>query len=174
MKRPTLRDDVLVLRPARPDDADAIVAACQDSEIPRWTAVPSPYTRADAEAFIAAGAQECAAGKAINLLAVDPHDGRLLGSVAAMELDRAPGYGELGYWVAAEARGRGVATRAVRLLAQWAERELGLTRLELLVHEDNLASRRVAEKAGFRDTGNLRVSPRAGPGSPPLAVYARH
>ena len=43
-----------------------------------------------------------------------------------MELDKAPGYGEIGYWVAKEARGKGVATRAVTLLRDWAATELGL------------------------------------------------
>jgi RimJ/RimL family protein N-acetyltransferase len=89
-----------------------------------------------------------------------------------MELDREPGYGEIGYWVAAEARGRGVATRAVRMLADWAREELGLTKLEVLPHKDNLPSRRVAEKAGFMDTGELVGSPRAEIEEPIYAVYA--
>ena len=77
-----------------------------------------------------------------------------------MELDRAPGFGEIGYWVAAGARGRGVATRATRLLAEWAREALGLTRIEVLPHKDNGPSRRVAEKAGFRDSGALVRPPR--------------
>jgi RimJ/RimL family protein N-acetyltransferase len=56
MELPTLRDGDLVLRPKRPDDLDAVTAACQDPEIPRWTFVPSPYTRADAEAYFARSA----------------------------------------------------------------------------------------------------------------------
>src|SRR5688572_21983255 len=103
MELPTLRDGDLVLRPVRPEDLDAITEACQDPEIPRWTFVPSPYTRADAEAYLARCAEECAAGKTANFLAVDPAD-RLLGSFGLMELDREPGFGEIGYWVAAEAR----------------------------------------------------------------------
>ena len=130
MELPTLRDGDLVLRPKRPEDADAITAACQDPEIPRWTFVPSPYTRADAEAFLTSSAEEEAAGRSAGFLAVDAEDDRLLGSFGVMELDREPGYGEIGYWVAAEARGRGVATRAVRLLADWARDELGLTRID--------------------------------------------
>jgi RimJ/RimL family protein N-acetyltransferase len=161
MDLPTLRDGDLLLRPKRADDAEAITAACQDPEIPRWTLEPSPYSRAEAEAFIASSAEDAAAGRAVNLLAVDARDDRLLGSFSVMELDRAPGFGEIGYWVAAEARGRGVATRAVRLLADWARDELGLTRIEILPHRDNAASRRVAEKAGFRDTGELKPCPRA-------------
>jgi RimJ/RimL family protein N-acetyltransferase len=84
-----------------------------------------------------------------------------------MELDRAPGYGEIGYFVAAPARGRGVATRAVTLLRDWSVRELGLDRIELLIHEENAPSLRVAELTGFVDTGELRNAPRAEDPGPP-------
>jgi RimJ/RimL family protein N-acetyltransferase len=172
MQLPTLRDGDLVLRPKRRDDLDAITAACQDPEIPRWTFVPSPYTRADAEAFLAHSAEEEAAGTAANFLAVDAGDDRLLGSFSVMEIDRGGWSGEIGYWVAAEARGRGIATRGVTLLADWARRELGLTRIEILPHKDNVASLRVAEKAGFTDTGELVGAPRAGVEDPIYALYA--
>jgi len=165
-----LRDGDLVLRPKRAGDVDAITAACQDPEIPRWTRVPSPYTRADAEFFLARSAEEEAAGRTLNLLAVDAADDRLLGSFSLMELDRDPAYGEIGYWVAAEARGRGVATRAVRLLTQWAL-EQGRTDLEVLPHKDNGPSRRVAEKAGYVDSGRLVASPRLEEDEPVYAVY---
>lgn len=174
MRLPTLRDGDLVLRPLRNSDADAITAACQDPEIPRWTFVPSPYTRADAYAFLTTCEQEAAAGTAANLLAVDAADDRLLGSFGVLDIDRASGSGEIGYWVAAAERGRGLATRAVRLLAAWAADELGLTRLQVLPHKDNAASRRVAEKAGFTDTGRLAGAPRAGVDEPLYAVYVRN
>ena len=168
-----LQDGDLVLRPRRPSDAAAVTAACQDPEIHRWTSVPSPYTLADAEAYLARTADDEAAGRAVHRLAVDAAGGALLGSFSIMELDRGPGYGELGYWVVAEARGRGLATRAVRLLADWGSRELGLTQIEILTRPDNLASRRVAEKAGFRDTGALGASPRDEVQEPIYAIYAR-
>ncbi len=171
MELPTLRDGDLILRPKVPADADAIAAAAQDREIPRWTLVPSPYTRADAEQYIAESARKAAEGKAVGLIAVDASDDRLLGSFSLMELDAEPGYGEIGYWVAADARGRGVATRALRLLSEWAWTELSLTRLEVLPHRDNAASRRVAEKAGYRHTGELKALPRAESNDPVFAVY---
>jgi RimJ/RimL family protein N-acetyltransferase len=171
MRLPTLRDGDLVLRPKRPADAEAITAACQDPEIPRWTFVPSPYTLADAEAFLASSVEREAAGTEANLLAVDAGDDRLLGSFSVMEIDPARGSGEIGYWVAAEARGRGIATRGVRLLADWARDQLGLTRIDVLPHKDNVASRRVAEKAGFTDTGELVGAPRAGIEEPIYALY---
>ena len=172
MDLPTLRDGDLVLRPKVPGDAEAIAAACQDPEIQRWTFVPSPYTRADADHYIALGEQEAAAGSAVHLIAVDAGDGELLGSFSIMELDREPGYGEIGYWVAAGARGRGIATRAVRLLTDWGRTELGLTRLEILPHKDNDPSKRVAEKAGYRDTGRLVAPVRGETDEPVFMVYA--
>jgi RimJ/RimL family protein N-acetyltransferase len=169
---PTLTDGDLTLRPPRPGDADAVTAACQDPEIPRWTLVPSPYRRDHAEEFIARSAAAARAGDTATLLAFDP-DGRLLGSFSAMEIDHGRGYGEIGYWVAAGARGRGVATRAVVLLRDWAHAELGLTLVEILPHRDNAPSRRVAEKAGFTPTGELRPQPRTeDPGEPCFDVLA--
>ena len=64
--------------------------------------------------------------------------------------------GELGYLVFAPARGRAVATRAVRLLARFGFERLGLGRIEILAATANPASQRVAEKAGFTREGVLR------------------
>jgi RimJ/RimL family protein N-acetyltransferase len=66
------------------------------------------------------------------------------------------GRGTVGYWLLPEARRRGFATRAVRLLARWALRELSLARLGLLVEPSNDRSQRVAERVGFRREGLLR------------------
>jgi RimJ/RimL family protein N-acetyltransferase len=49
---PTLSGPRVRLRPWRPDDVDAVTAACQDPEVQRWTRVPVPYARSDAEAFV--------------------------------------------------------------------------------------------------------------------------
>jgi [ribosomal protein S5]-alanine N-acetyltransferase len=66
------------------------------------------------------------------------------------------GVGEVGYWVKREARGRGLATRALRLLARWALEDQRLARVQLAAEPGNLASLRVAEKAGFTREGLLR------------------
>jgi RimJ/RimL family protein N-acetyltransferase len=69
------------------------------------------------------------------------------------------GAGEIGYWVAEEARGRGAATAATRLASAWAfESHPDLVRLQLRADVENLASNRVAEKAGFTREGVLRAS----------------
>jgi len=64
--------------------------------------------------------------------------------------------GNVGYWLLPEARGKGLATRAVRLLSRWALRELRLARLGLLAEPSNPASLRVAERSGFQREGVLR------------------
>jgi RimJ/RimL family protein N-acetyltransferase len=158
---PPLGDGVITLRAKTGADVDALTAVCQDPEIPRWTRVPVPYRRADALGWIAASELELDAGISIDWIAVNAED-RLLASIAVMQINRERGTGEIGYWVAREARGHGVATRAVRLAADWATSELGLTTLEILVHEDNGRSQAVALAAGFTETGERRVAPREG------------
>jgi RimJ/RimL family protein N-acetyltransferase len=162
---PTLTDGVVTMRPRRPEDVDAIVAACQDPEIPRWTMVPSPYTREDAEQWLARQDPS-----SVHLLAVDADD-RLLGSFSLMEVDAERGYGEIGYWVVAEARRRGVATRAVSLLRDWAANE-GLRELEIMAEPENVGSARVAERAGFAPVDGRRASPRDPSGESKYVVYA--
>ena len=166
-----MRDGDLTLRPPLPGDAEAVTAACQDPEIQRWTLVPSPYRREHAEAWLASAPERARAGEAVTLLAVDG-DGRLAGSFSLMELDLARGSGEIGYWVAPWARRRGVATRAVRLLHEWAVGELGLRRLEILPDGENAPSRRVAERCGYRATGEVRALPRDPEQTPGYVVYA--
>ena len=149
---PIIADGELTLRPGTLDDVDAVTAACQDPEILRWTSLPSPYRRAHAEAWLSAPRTD----EAVNLLAFERD--RLAGSFSLMEIDRECAYGEIGYWLAAHARGRGVATRAVRLLAGWAREELGLRTIEILVQAGNVRSRRVARRASFAEAG-LREPP---------------
>jgi RimJ/RimL family protein N-acetyltransferase len=64
--------------------------------------------------------------------------------------------GEIGYVVAPAGRGRGLAARAVMLLTGWGFSELGLERIELRIDPRNVASERVAERAGYRREGTLR------------------
>lgn len=145
----TLEDELVRLRPYEKGDVPAIVAACQDPEIPRWTSVPSPYTEADALQWLESDEEETFA-------IVDRRTGELLGSIGVRSLGG--GIGEAGYWVKREARGRGVATRALSLLSRWALGEKELGRFQVRADVENEASQRVAEKAGFVREGVLRSS----------------
>lgn len=147
-----LRDGDLVLRPWVEDDAPALVAACGDPEISYWIPViPAPYTEEHALAFIRGEVESGPEHSFAITLA-----GLLAGAIG-LSLN-SPGYrGRIGYWIAAEARGRGVCTRALRLLSRWALDELRLQRVELITDPDNVASQRCAENVGFRREGVLRA-----------------
>ncbi len=145
----TVRGDGVVLRPPRPDDADDLVAACADPLIERFVpSLPSPCG-AEAAAWIAGAANRH------ELVVADPATGRLLGGCRLYHLSSLDRSGELGYWVAAGARGRGLATAAAAVLTGWAFRR-GLGRLEALARPDNPASQRVALAAGYRWEGRRR------------------
>ena len=154
---PPLSDGPVALRPLRDDDAEAVTAACQDPEIPRWTAIPSPYRAADARAYLRRADRDRRTGRELLLAIVDPETDELLGSCGLARLDWEDRKAEVGYWVAAGARRRGVGTRAVRLLSRWALDQLALDRIELLVNPDNEPSQRLAARAGFTREGLLRA-----------------
>ena len=148
-----LRDGDLVLRPPTVGDVPALVAACNDPELSRFIPnFPQPYLDGDARQWLRAVEEGCRRGERKTFLIVDGEAHRLLGAIEV----RLGEIGTIGYWVAAPARGCGVATRALVLLSRWAVTEGRVQRLELTTHPDNAASQRVAEKAGFAREGVLR------------------
>lgn len=141
---PQLAADGVVLRV--PDDGDApwITEACNDPDIAEFIVETPPPRRwasaTDAEFVIA-----------------DAADSEPLGLVSLRIAERDPGLAAIGYWLRPEARGRGAATAAVRLIARWLFNELGVQRLELTTAPENVPSQRVAERAGFTREGVLRA-----------------
>jgi RimJ/RimL family protein N-acetyltransferase len=152
-----LTDGTLLLRPWRLEDVPRVTAACQDPEIPRWTAViPEPYTEADARTWIEQTIRDWDEHKEAAFAVTDAQTGEVLGAIGLNLHEHFALQGSIGYWVAREARGRGVATAALRLVARWALADLGLPRVQLVTDPANAASMRVAEKAGFKREGLLR------------------
>ena len=164
---PPLADEVVSLRPWRADDAPAVAAAIDgDPEIARWLdLIPQPYGLDQAYEYLAACRRGWAEGTGASFGVLDPADGTLLGSVGMRLADLPDGVAEAGYWVAREARGRGVATHALRLASRWLFRAAEVERLQLRADVLNVPSQRVAEKAGFTREGVLRslhYNPRLG------------
>jgi RimJ/RimL family protein N-acetyltransferase len=150
---PPLRDELVELRPWLYRDVPAIVVACNDPEIARWTTVPSPYSEEDARAWL----QRCEtawADGAAPLAVVERASGELAAAITLWVHSRT---GELGYWAAPDYRGLGYVPRAVRLVCTWAFDELQLPRVQLGTFPGNAASERVAEKCGFMREGVLRA-----------------
>ncbi|MFB4423987.1 GNAT family N-acetyltransferase [Streptomyces sp. QL37] len=156
MEPTTLTTERLLMRPFAPEDADAVHTACQDPDIQRWTVVPSPYTRADAELFTGklspAGWQE---DTTYNFAILRRDEEQLVGALAVIRRIL-PGTYEVGYWTAKEHRGTGYATEALLRAARWAFTDLAADRIEWRAEAGNTPSRAVALRAGFRMEGDQR------------------
>ena len=167
MERPTsppdppLSDGVVALRPWGGEDVPALVELCSgDEEMAYWLdRLPQPYTENDGRAYVEIGERGWRGeGTETPFAIVDAVSGDVLGSCAVFWTGAPDGNAEVGYWVGRGARGRGVATRAVRLVARWVLGDLGFERLQLLADTRNVASCRVAERAGFTKEGVVRSS----------------
>lgn len=142
-----LRLDALV-----PSDADDVLEYCNDATLQAFVPVPVPYTRDTAEGYVVVYAE-----KAPMLWAIrGRNDARLLGVI---ELTPEPlGSAEVGYWLGAEHRGRGIMSEAVGAVAEFGLSPGGadLTRLSWCAVVGNVPSARAARSAGFRFEGMRR------------------
>ena len=154
---PQLSDDVVALRPWRREDAPVKASWDRDPAIVRWTEIPANNTEEGVLAWAARTEEARQAGRTLSLAIVDARSGVVLGSCDIRRPDREdPGLAEVGYLLAEEARGRGVATRALGLLIDWSFREIGMERVQALTHPNNPRSARVLERLGFQREGLLR------------------
>jgi RimJ/RimL family protein N-acetyltransferase len=154
---PPLAGNGIALRQFAGSDVAWIAAAFGDGEIGRYVpAIPDPYTEADAAAFVEYARAAWADGTSAPFVIVRSSDGAGLGGIELHLFPRDATLAEAGYWLARTARGRGTATTALRLIASWAFSALGILRLQVTTAPDNVASQRVAERAGFSREGLLR------------------
>jgi RimJ/RimL family protein N-acetyltransferase len=152
---PVLDDGVVRLRAHTAADVDGAFAMCSDPEFQRWTTVPVPYRRANAEHFllekIPAGWRDGGFwGWAIE------YDGRFAGTIDLR--DGAANGGEIGFGLAPWARGHGLMTRAARLVTRHAFDGFGWDVVVWRAIVGNWGSRRVAWKAGFSRFGTAPAS----------------
>ena len=165
----TLTDGGITLRPWRAGDWRAVFDACQDELIARFTPIPLPYTEDSARGFISMCHDAWATGRERPFAIADADTEAVLGSITR----HAPSahHVQFGYWVVPEARGRGVATRALRLIADWTINTTDLIRLDLYTHPENHASGRVALGAGFAREGIRRAWDIDRDGNPEDAIF---
>ena len=144
---PVLEGEGVRLRPWSAGDVDAYVRGFTDPEAARWSPGHPPVSREDGLRRIDRIARRAAEGSTLGW-AVEV-DGLVAGAVGIRSVNRVDRHASVSYWVLPEARGRGVATRAVQVAACHAFDALGVHRLQLQHALANTASCRVAEKAGF-------------------------
>jgi RimJ/RimL family protein N-acetyltransferase len=154
-----LGDGRLLLRLPVRADVDAITLACQDPELQRWIPVPVPYERIHGEQWVDDSPRSWAEERELRWVITERGAGSGLGKpLGAIGLHaRDATMREVGFWMAPEARGRGIMTDAARLVCGWGFDELHLGRIEWWANAGNYASRRVAEKVGFTMEGTVRA-----------------
>ena len=153
-----LEGDGVRLRPFAEPDVPRVVEACREERTREWLAeLPSPYTADDALAFIRGRSGLRATGNGLSWAVVDPETDLLLGSVGLFGLTDDLAYGEVGYWVHPDARGRGVMTAAVGLVLGHAFQTLGLQRVKAYAARGNAASRHVLTSSGMTEQGVARL-----------------
>jgi RimJ/RimL family protein N-acetyltransferase len=148
-----LSDGLLTLRSWVVEDAPELAACLDgDEEIMRWLdQIPQPYGIENALAYIGGTTGN---ERETRFAVTESDSGRVLGSIGAT-WNESRDVAEIGYWLRADARGRGITTDALRLIVASAL-AAGAARVQLRAAVGNDASRRVAEKAGFRLEGVLR------------------
>lgn len=144
------------LEPLRLDHVAAVALLVDDPAVQRFTRVPVPPPEGFAATWVAAYEQGRAEGVREGFAILDASDGAILGVALAPRLDTEGRTAELGYAILPSARGRGVATAALRDLTAWALDVWGALRVELLISAGNEGSRRVAAACGYVHEGTLR------------------
>ena len=155
--RPVLRTARLLVRPFADDDAGDIERFAGDFEVARTLlAMPHPYPEGAALEWIAKHPELWRERKELPL-AICRHDcgGSLAGAIALrFALDHH--HGEVGYWIAKDHWGQGIASEATHAVLDWGFRVLGLHRIFARHMAENPASGGVMRKNGMRLEGTLR------------------
>jgi isopropylmalate/homocitrate/citramalate synthase/RimJ/RimL family protein N-acetyltransferase len=170
-----LADDAIRVRLPRPDDAPSIVRGLSDKQILRGTGIVVMYELTE-EAVVERITTRWPAlrrtGDVLFAAIADLETDAYLGNVQLHAFAWDDAKCEVGYWVLPEARGRGVAARATRLLSVWAIETLGMERVEATSDFDNAASVRTLERAGFTQEGTLRNVAQAQRGRVDAAIFS--
>jgi len=147
------------IRPFRLEDARPLYDAVRESlgALCGWMIwCRLDYSLEDSRSFIASCDSAWERGEHYSFAIIDAKDQSFLGSVGLNHLNRVHNFANVGYWVRQRSARRGIATAATRLIAWFGLNEIGLERLEILVPTSNVASLRVAQKAGAKFEGILR------------------
>jgi RimJ/RimL family protein N-acetyltransferase len=132
------------------EDADTVYTSIRESIEPlgRWMDwCHTGYAREDSDAWIVATRSAWEAGGAYEFLVFERR-GRHVGAVGLNQFNRENNCANLGYWVRQSSQRQGFAVEAVRRIVRFAFEEARFQRVEIVAAVDNVASRRVAERAG--------------------------
>ncbi|HZU20967.1 MAG TPA: GNAT family N-acetyltransferase [Gaiellaceae bacterium] len=151
----SLTDGVVVLRELREDDRPVVLATMRDPLVAQWLNMPHEPGDRDFDSLLRLAHDGRTTGTRFDFVVTERGSDVSLGAVIASRRHR-ENY-EVAYLARADGRGRGLMTRAVRLVCGWLFQE-GVGRIELRTHPDNESSQRLAERCGFQREGRERRS----------------
>jgi RimJ/RimL family protein N-acetyltransferase len=128
----------------------------RDPDVVRNTRVPEPLEEGFEHRWLESYENGQRDGTRDGYAIEDAETGTFLGIAGLVAIEREANQGEIGYIVVREARGRGIASRALRLATDYALGEVGLERVVLMIATDNEPSVRVAERCGYHREGVFR------------------
>lgn len=154
-----LTDESILLRPYCETDAEHLYAAVRESipEVSRWLPwCHENYSLEESRDFVASRRISSQGDEWYSFAIFEKSSGAFVGGVGLNFINRVHQFANLGYWIRTSAAGRGFATGATRLAARFGFAQLGLQRIEIVAAVKNVASQRVAEKAGAIREGVAR------------------
>ena len=151
-----LTDGVIRLVTISEQHLDGLAALLTDPDVVRNTRVPEPWETGFEHRWLEAYHTGAEDGTRDGFAIEDAETGAFLGIAGLVAIERDENQAEIGYIVAREARGRGIAQRALRLVTDYALGEVALDRVQLLIDSENTPSLRVAERCGYVREGVAR------------------
>ena len=162
---PTLKSDTLTMRPMRPSDAEDIYRAVQDPEIPKFTTLPADYPIDLAIEFANTRAAASFVNKTELVFVIEdsrlatvgyPYSNGFAGVMSLHTIDIPNHRAEIGYWLAKEARGHGICTKAADLITEYGLMTIGFKRIDGIVDVRNEPSKAALLKAGYEFEGIMK------------------
>lgn len=178
---PILMAGTLTMRPMRPSDAEDIYRAVQDPEIPKFTTVPADYpidlaidfahTRAAAsfvnktelifvieDSRLGSRVKSDFVSGAASSSATDsyPYTNGFAGVMSLHTIDIPNHRAEIGYWLAKEARGKGICSKAAEMITEYGLMTIGFKRIDGIVDVRNEPSKAALLKAGYEFEGIMK------------------
>jgi ribosomal-protein-alanine N-acetyltransferase len=185
---PTLKSGTITMRPMRPSDAEDIYRAAQDPTIPKFTTLPEDYPLDLAIEFAGKRAAASFANKTELVFVIEdsrlsedsdstsknyPYSNNFAGVMSLHSIDIPNHRAEIGYWLAKEARGNGICTKAAEMITEYGLMTLGFKRIDGIVDVRNEPSKAALLKAGYEFEGIMKnyVTRRDG-GQLDMALFA--
>jgi RimJ/RimL family protein N-acetyltransferase len=155
---PTLQYGRITLRPPVDGDVTAVFNACQDPLIPRFTTVPANYTMAHALDYVQRVPASMEFQREIPFVIEFGvgDDKEFAGVISLHTISIENHRAEIGYWMHAPMRGKGIGTIAAKMITGYGFETLGFKRIEAAVDLDNQASQKLLDSAGYEREGVLK------------------